>query len=59
MFKKIPSSYSVENEFQKSKKGAGIIVRPLCTPNKEIGDGTSSTKEKGLEGTACSNFGME
>lgn len=59
MLKKIPCGYSVENEFQKSKKGAGIIGRPLCTPDEEMGDGSLSTKEKGLEGTARSNFGME
>lgn len=49
----------MENEFQKSEKGAGIIGRPLRTPDEEIGDGPSSTKEKDLEGTTRSNFGIE
>lgn len=59
MFKKNHCSYYVENEFQKSKKGTKNIRRQLCTPEEKTGDGPLSTEEKGLEGTAHSNFGIE
>lgn len=49
----------MENEFQKSKKEARVIERPLCTPDEEIGNGPSSTKESDLEGTTHSNFSIE